>query len=122
MSAALDREQVIIVLKNVSNGSDRLLNALRFCQMQVGEGEDVLIVLDGDSVFLGHKGRRLQRGAVSVEGIFVDIISKGARVVMHQESIKARGLTSDELLDGVEMTGVLAIKEWIEQGRQVLMF
>jgi len=106
MSAALDREQVIIVLKNVSNGSDRLLNALRFCQMQVGEGEDVLIVLDGDSVFLGHKGRRLQR----------------ARVVMHQESIKARGLTSDELLDGVEMTGVLAIKEWIEQGRQVLMF
>ncbi len=122
MSAALDREQVIIVLKNVSNGSDRLLNALMFCQMQIKEGENVLIVLDGDSVFLGHKGRRLHRGSVSMEGIFVDIISKGGRVVMHQGSIKARGLSEDELLDGVEMTGVLDIKEWIEQGRHVLMF
>ncbi len=122
MSATLDREQIVVVFKNVSNGSQRLLNALMFCQTQMKEGEEVLIVLDGDSVFLGHKGRRMQYGLISMEGIFVDIISKGARVMTIVEPTKARGLSEDELIDGVEMTEVLDMKEWIEEGRQVLMF
>ncbi len=122
MSARLDTEQIVIVLKNISNGSQRLLNALMFCQTQLKEGEEVLIVLDGDSVFLGHKGRRMPRGLISTECIFVDIISKGARVMTIIESTKARGLSEDELIDGVEMTEALDMKGWIEEGRQVLMF
>ncbi len=122
MSATLDREQIVIVLKNLSNGSQRLLDALMFCQTQMKEGEEVLIVLDGDSVFLGHKGRRMQHGLISMEGIFVDIISKGARVMTIIESTKARGLSEDELIDGVEMAEALDMKELIEEGRQVLIF
>ena len=122
MSATLDRDQIIIVLKNVPNGSDQLLNALRFCQTQIKEGEDILIVLDGDSVALVHKGRRLQRGFISMEGVFLDIISKGAHVVTLQESTLARGFAEDELIEGVEMAEAPDIKEWIEQGRQIVMF
>jgi len=122
MSATLDREQIVIVLQNLSNGSQRLLDALMFCQTQMKEGEEVLIILDGDSVFLGHKGRRLQHGLISMEGVFVDIISKGARVLTTIESRKARGLSKDELIEGVEMTETLDMKELIEDGKQVVIF
>lgn len=121
MSASLDKKQTIIVLKDVPYGSQRVLDALSFCERLLREGEEVMIVLEGDSVSMGRKGRRMKSGFISMEAVFSDIISKGARVMTSSACTLARGFSEDELLKGVEMTGVLDIKDWIEEGREVLM-
>jgi len=122
MSASLDRKQVIIVLKDVPYGSRRVMDALRLSEKLLSEGEEVVIVLEGDSVSMGSKGRRLRRGLISMDGALADIISKGARVMSSSACTRARGFSDEELLDGVETVGTLDITKWIEEGRQVLMF
>jgi sulfur relay (sulfurtransferase) complex TusBCD TusD component (DsrE family) len=122
MSASLDRSQVIIFLKDVPYGSQRAANALRLCEKLLDEGQQVTIVLEGDSVSLGKKAGRLQRGFVSMEGAFAEIISRGAKVMTSSSCTLARGFSESDLLDGVELTKELDIKVWIEEGIEVLMF
>jgi len=118
-------ETITIILNTAPYGDEKVWNALRLSKalMAGAEKMKVNIFMLGDSVATAKKGQKPPEGYYNLEKMLKELVDQGSEVVACRTCINARGLTQDELIQGVRIgTTVGDLVGWVKQSQKVLTF
>jgi len=108
-----------IVIGDGAYTSERPYTMLRFAYTALLEEHKVNIFLVEDGIFVGKKNQD-PTTYDNVAKWMTDVISEGAIVKACGVCMKARGLSEDELLDGIKKTTMNGFVEMCEEADNVL--
>jgi len=92
--------KTLILLNDPPYGTERSFNGLRLAKALVDAGVDVVVFLMADAVACAKRGQRVPNGYYSIERMLKPI-SRAGEVLLCGTCMDARGLSEDELVDGV---------------------
>jgi tRNA 2-thiouridine synthesizing protein D len=108
-----------VVIVDGAYTSERPYTMLRFAYTALLEGHKINIFLVEDGIFVGKKN---QDPATydNVGKWMADVIEEGANVKSCGVCMKARGISEDELMDGISKTTMHGFVEMCEKADQIL--
>lgn len=115
-------EQMTIIINDAPYGTEKLWNALRLASALLTRKAQVNVFLLGDSVSAEKRGQETPKGYYNLAKMLEDLLSRGAVVKACLTCLKARGLKQNDLIEGVEIGGMLDLADWCRQSDQVLTF
>ena len=118
-------ETIALIMNTAPYGDEKIWNALRLAKalMVGGDKMKVNIFLIGDAVTTAKKGQKPPEGYYNLGKMLKELIDQGAQVVACRTCVNARGLTQEELVEGVRVgTTVGDLAEWIKTSQKVLSF
>jgi uncharacterized protein involved in oxidation of intracellular sulfur len=121
----LGMDTITLILNTAPYGDERVWNALRLAKalMTGTEKMKVNVFLIGDSVGVAKKGQKPPEGFYNLEKMLKELVDQGAEVVACRTCINARGLSQEELVDGVRVgTTVGDLVQWVKRSQKVLSF
>jgi len=92
--------KTLILLNDPPYGTERSFNGLRLAKALVDAGVDVVVFLMADAVACAKRGQKVPNGYYSIERMLKPI-SRAGEVLLCGTCMDARGLSEDELVDGV---------------------
>lgn len=113
------RKTFTIVVGDGAYTNERPYTMLRFAYTALLEDHKVNIFLVEDGIFVGKKNQ----DPPTYDNIgkwMKDVISEGANVKACSVCMKARGLSADELIDGIEKTTMNWLVEMCQEADNVL--
>jgi tRNA 2-thiouridine synthesizing protein D len=113
------RKTFTIVVGDGAYTNERPYTMLRFAYTALLEDHKVNIFLVEDGIFVGKKNQ----DPPTYDNIgkwMKDVISEGANVKACSVCMKARGLSEDELIDGIEKTTMNGLVEMAQEADNVL--
>jgi uncharacterized protein involved in oxidation of intracellular sulfur len=113
---------MVFIINEAPYGNEKPWNALRLAKALVAIHQKVKIFLLGDAVALAKRGQQTPTGYYNLAQMVADLIGSGADVRACGTCIGARGLKSEELVDGVVVGKMLDLAHWVEEGSKVLNF
>jgi len=98
-----------IIVNGAPYGEERVWNALRLALTSISAAIDlnVNIFLLGDAVSAAKKGQNTPQGYYNLEKTLRDLISQKVKVAACVTCARARGLSQEDLIEGIEI-GILA--------------
>ena len=108
-----------IVIANGAYTSERPYTMLRFAYTALLEGHNINIFLVEDGIFVG-KSNQNPSTYDNVGKWMSDVIEEGAKVRACGVCMKARGLSDEELMDGITKTTMNGFLEMCVEADQVL--
>jgi len=118
-------ETITLILTTAPYGDEKIWNALRLAKALI-VGTDkmkVNIFLIGDAVTTAKKGQKPPEGFYNLEKMLKELVDQGSQVVACRTCVNARGLTKEELIEGVRIgTTVGDLAEWIKTSQKALSF
>jgi tRNA 2-thiouridine synthesizing protein D len=108
-----------VVIGNGAYSSERPYTMLRFAYTALLEGHKINIFLVEDGVFVGKKGQNPSTYD-NVEKWFRDVIDEGGVVKACGVCIKARGVSAEELIEGIEVTSMNGFVDMCVQADNIL--
>ena len=108
-----------IIIGDAPYTKERPFTMLRFAYTALLEENKVNIFLVEDGIFVGKKNQ----DPITYDNVgkwMKDIISEGANVKACGVCMKARGLTEDELIEGIEKTTMNGLVEMCEEADNVI--
>ena len=114
-----------MLLQSAPYGDEKIWNAFRLAQSLVTAsiGMKVNIFLTGDAVTTAKKGQKPPKEYYNLEKMLHDLIKKDVKVVCCSTCIWARGLSQNELIDGVVVGSTVGdLAKWIKNSQKVLSF
>lgn len=118
-------ETMTMILSTAPYGDERIWNALRLAQALVAGAEKTKlnIFLTGDAVATAKKGQKPPEGFYNLEKMLRELIKAGVEVVACRTCISARGLSQQELIEGIRVgTTVSDLVGWVKTSQKVLSF
>ena len=115
-------EDVTIMINDAPYGAERPWNALRLALTLSTVKSKVNVFLLGDAVFIAKKGQNTPQGYYNLEKMMTDLVEKGGVVRACGTCLKSRGLSKEDLVDGVEAGTMMGLAEWVKDSRTVLSF
>jgi len=118
-------ETLTIILQSAPYGDEKVYNAFRLSQALVSASIDmkVNIFLTGDGVFVAKSGQKTPKEYYNLEVMLRALLGKGVKVVACRTCVSARGLTQEELIEGVVVgTTVGDLAKWVKESQKVLSF
>ncbi len=117
-------ETLTLIINDAPYGTERAWNALRLASasMSATVKADVNIFLLGDAVSIAKKGQNTPEGYYNLEKMLIDLIKIGVKVRACGTCLKARGLNSNDLVEGVEVGTIMILANWVKESRVVLSF
>lgn len=114
-----NRKIFTIIIADGAYTNERPFTMLRFAYTALLEEHKINIFLVEDGIFVGKKN---QNPSVydNVGKWMGDVISEGANVKACGVCMKARGLSEDELMDGIEKTTMNGLVEMCEEADNIL--
>jgi predicted peroxiredoxin len=92
----------------------------------VSIGNDVFVVLRGDGAYAARKGQgdsMKEIGLPPTEKLVMDILGEGAKVFVEHQALDARGILTDQLIEGVKVAERNEIDHiLLEHGERILTF
>ena len=83
----------------------------------------VNIFLTGDGVFVAKSGQKTPREYYNLEVMLRALLGKGVKVVACRTCAAARGLSQEELIEGVVVgTTVGDLARWVKESQKMLTF
>ena len=92
--------KTLILLNDPPYGTERSFNGLRLAKALLDAGVEVVVFLMADAVACAKRGQRVPNGYYSIERMLKPI-SRAGEVLLCGTCMDARGLSEDELVDGV---------------------
>ena len=125
MRGGIVLETTTLILSTAPYGDEKIWNALRLAKaLMVGVSKmKVNIFLIGDAVTAAKKGQKPPEGYYNLEQMLKDLIDHGSQVVACRTCVNARGVTKEELIEGVRIgttSGDLA--GWVKTSQKVISF
>ena len=118
--------KVIIDISHPPFGQENTFAGLYVATGSLSKGMDVTVILRGDGVYTGRSGQIDPQKNISLpatEDQVNDIIELGGRVVADKNSLAQRGISPDELIEGVEILETNQIHDIIiDHGDKVVAF
>jgi len=118
-------ETLTMILNTAPYGDERVWNALRLAKALIAGTEKmkVNIFLLSDSVATAKKGQKPPEGFYNLEKMLKELVDSGVEVVACRTCIGARGLSQQELVEGVRVgTTVGDLVGWVKTSQKVLSF
>jgi len=115
---------VLLVINDAPYGTENAFNALRLAMAMQAEhsGVEVRIFLMGDAVTCAVPNQSTPQGYYNIERMLKVIISKGGLVKTCGTCSEARGIEGLKLIDGVEISTMSQLKDWVVESDKVLTF
>lgn len=82
----------------------------------------VNVFLLGDAVNAAKKGQNTPEGYYNIEEMLRDLVKRGANVAACGTCLNARGLTKEDLVEGIEVGSMMLLSHWIKESSKVLSF
>lgn len=103
---------------------ERAWNALRLASALTSATvkSEINLFLLGDAVSLAKKGQNPPGGFYNLEKMLRDLIEMGIRVRACGTCLRARGLSKEDLVEGVDIGAMVGLAQWIKESRAVLSF
>ncbi|MFX0010769.1 MAG: DsrE/DsrF/TusD sulfur relay family protein [Candidatus Hermodarchaeota archaeon] len=108
-----------VVIADGAYTSERPYTMLRFAYTALLEGHKVNIFLVEDGIFVGKKNQDPSTYD-NVGKWMVDVIDEGAKVLACGVCMKARGLSDDELMEGISKTTMHGFVEMCAEADNIL--
>lgn len=116
----VDKSKIFtIVIGDGPYTKERPFTMLRFAYTAILEDHKINIFLVEDGIFVGKKNQN-PSAYDNVGKWMKDIISEGANVKACGVCMKARGLSEDELIDGIGKATMNALVEMCEEADNVI--
>ncbi len=117
-------ETLTMILNSPPYGSEKVWNGLRLALTSVSGIVDlrVNVFLLGDAVVAAKKGQNTPEGYYNLEKMLRDLLERGGKVAACGTCLRARGLTKEDLVEGVETGAMSGLAHWIEESQKVLSF
>jgi uncharacterized protein involved in oxidation of intracellular sulfur len=112
----------VLIISEAPYGNEKPWNALRLAKALVAIKQNIKVFLLGDAVALAKKGQKTPAGYYNLAQMVADLISSGAEVRVCVTCVDARGLRTEELVDGVAIGKMLDLAHWVEEASKVLTF
>jgi uncharacterized protein involved in oxidation of intracellular sulfur len=116
--------KALIVINDAPYGSEKAYNALRLAMALQAERSDVevRIFLMADAVTCALPNQSTPQGYYNIERMLKSIIDKGGQIKACGTCSEARGVEGLKLIDGVEISTMNQLKEWVIGSDRVLTF
>lgn len=117
-------DPITIIINDAPYGVERPWNALRLALTlnSAAIKSKVNVFLLGDAVFLVKKGQSPPQGYYNLEKLLTDLIRQGGNIQACGTCLKARGLSQEDLVEGVEIGAMMELAKWVTESRGVLSF
>jgi len=125
VEANLDLETLTIILQSAPYGDEKVWNALRLTKalLTTAIGMKVNIFLLGDSVTTAKKGQKPPEGYYNLEKMLRELVEQKVEVVACRTCVNARGLTQEDLIEGVRVGTIVGdLAQWVKESQKVLSF
>lgn len=116
--------RILFILNDAPYGSEKAYNALRMAMTLQKEHPDVeiRIFLMGDAVTCALPTQTTPQGYYNIERMLESVINKGGQVKACGTCSEARGIKGLALVEGVEISTMSQLTEWIMEADKVLTF
>jgi len=115
-------QEVLIVINDAPYGSEKAYNALRLAIALQSRENKVRIFLMADAVFCAVPGQETPQGYYNISEMLTRVIGKRAGVAACGSCMKARGLSVERMLKGVEQGSMAMLSEWTENSQKIHSF
>src|SRR5512137_2072603 len=115
-------EDVLIVLNDAPYGTEKAYNGLRLAIALQARDNKVNVFLMADAVFCGIPRQEPPPGYYNINEMLGRVLLKGGRVAACGSCMKARGLSIESLLKGVEQGSMALLSEWTEKSSKIHSF
>jgi uncharacterized protein involved in oxidation of intracellular sulfur len=115
--------QMLIILNDPPYGTERCYQGLRLAAalLEMEEDLDLTVYLQADAVLCAKKGQQTPNGYYNVERMLKPILRRGA-VMACRTCMEARGLTQEELMEGVRKTRLGELAQLTLEADKVLIY
>jgi predicted peroxiredoxin len=118
--------KVIIEISHAPFGHENTFAGLYTATASLSKGMDVTVILRDDGVFTGLMGQNDPLKNINLpptEDQIEDIIELDGRVIADSEALSIRGISQDELIEGIEILNTQEIYDIIlDHGEKVVTF
>jgi len=115
-------QEVLIVINDAPYGTEKAYNALRLTIALQSRDAKVDVFLMADAVFCAMPKQEPPQGYYNIGEMLGRVLAKGGRVAACGSCMKARGLTAEGLLKGVEQGSMALLSEWTAKCDKVHSF
>ncbi|MEW6071524.1 MAG: DsrE family protein [Planctomycetota bacterium] len=115
--------QLLMILHDAPYGSERAYQALRLADalLQVEEDLELTVYLTADGVFCAKKGQATPEGTYNVGRMLKPVLRRG-KVMACRMCAEARGLTPEDLMEGVLITRLADLATLTLEADKVLVY
>lgn len=116
--------KVLIIINDAPYGTEKAYNAMRLAMMTQKEHADieVRVFLLADAVTCAIPKQSTPQGYYNLERMLKSVIQKGGIVKACGACAEARGIRGISLIDGVEISTMSQMAEWVVSSDKVLTF
>lgn len=116
--------KILLILNDAPYGSEKIYNALRLVMKLQQEHPDteVRIFLMADAVTAALPAQTTPQGYYNVERMLKAVINKEGQVKACGTCVEARGLEKLPLLEGIEVSTMSRLAQWVVDSDKVLTF
>ena len=112
---------VLVIVNDAPYGNERPYNALRLAVQLSRDGVDVRVFLLADGVFCGLKQQQTPEGYYNIETFLKRLVQTG-QVRACGTCMSTRGLSADQLIDGIIPSKLTDLSAWVQEADKVLTF
>jgi uncharacterized protein involved in oxidation of intracellular sulfur len=115
---------ILIIINDAPYGSEKAYNALRMAMMlqKEHEGVEVRMFLLADAVTCALANHNTPQGYYNIERMIKAILNKGVLVKACGSCCEARGLMSPMLIEGIEISTMSQLTQWLVDSDKVITF
>lgn len=116
--------KILVIINDAPYGTEKAYNALRLVN-QLGKDHEMVevrIFLMADAVTCALANQITPNGYYNIERMLKLAMNKGAKVKICGSCAEARGLKNVQLLEGVEISTMAALTQWVIESDKVLTF
>lgn len=116
--------KILFIVNDAPYGSEKLYTALRLAMKLQQEQADaeVRVFLMADAVTAALPGQATPQGYYNVERMLKAVANKGGQVKACGTCVEARGLDKVALIEGIEVSTMSQLAQWVVDSDRVLTF
>jgi uncharacterized protein involved in oxidation of intracellular sulfur len=116
--------KALFILNDAPYGSEKMYNAMRLAMklQQEHAAAEVRVFLMADAVTAALPAQTTPQGYYNIERMLVAIINKQGQVKACGTCVEARGLEKLSLIDGIEVSTMSQLAQWVVESDKALTF
>jgi uncharacterized protein involved in oxidation of intracellular sulfur len=115
--------KILLILNDPPYGTERCYNGLRLAgSLAKRDGEEVRVFLMGDAAGCAKSGQSVPNGYYNLTRMLQALVLKRAPIGVCGSCMDARGIKSEELVEGAKRSSLEELTDWTQWADKVLVF
>lgn len=115
--------RTLFIVNHPPYGTEHAFNALRLANaLSAREDQEVRLFLQGDAALCAKGGQNLPKGYYNLERMLKVARSRGVEVGVCSTCMDARGLSDEDLAEGLKRNTLEGLTDWTVWADKVLVF